>query len=85
MKSKNEPQRPLDQNEELRKLAERLKSLRKKKGYSNMDIFAYEHGFGRAQYGRYENGQDLRYSTIVRLANCFDMSIKDFFSEGFES
>jgi transcriptional regulator with XRE-family HTH domain len=84
MKSKSDKQKRLDQAEELKKFAERLKYLRKKKGYTNMDIFAYEHGFGRAQYGRYENGQDLRYSTIIRLANCFDMTIKEFFSEGFE-
>jgi transcriptional regulator with XRE-family HTH domain len=83
MKSKNDSRKPLDQDEELKKIAERLKYLRKKKGYTNMDIFAYEHGFGRAQYGRYENGQDLRFTTIVRLANCFDMSIQEFFSEGF--
>ena len=84
MKNKNGPEKLLSQDEELKKFASRLKSLRKTKGYSNMDIFAYEHGFGRAQYGRYENGQDLRYSTIVRLANCFGMSIKEFFSDGFE-
>jgi transcriptional regulator with XRE-family HTH domain len=84
MKSKHDRQNQLDQDVELNKIAERLKYLRKKKGYTNMDIFAYEHGFGRAQYGRYENGQDLRYSTIVRLANCFEMTIKEFFSEGFD-
>lgn len=84
MKSKSDRPKQLDQDQELKKFAERLKNLRKKKGYTNMDIFAYEHGFGRAQYGRYENGQDLRYSTIVRLANCFEMSINEFFSEGFE-
>jgi transcriptional regulator with XRE-family HTH domain len=84
MKSKSDKNKPLNQDQELKKFANRLKDLRKKKGYTNMDIFAYEHGFGRAQYGRYENGQDLRYSTIVRLAGCFDMSINEFFSEGFE-
>jgi transcriptional regulator with XRE-family HTH domain len=84
MKSKSDKNKPLDQEQELKKFANRLKDLRKKKGYTNMDIFAYENGFGRAQYGRYENGQDLRYSTIVRLVNCFDMSIDEFFSEGFD-
>ncbi len=84
MKSKSDKPKQLDQDQELKKFAERLKDLRKKKGYTNMDIFAYEHGFGRAQYGRYENGQDLRYTTIIRLANCFEMSIKEFFSEGFD-
>ena len=83
MKAKSDKQNLLDQEVELKKMAERLKFLRKKKGYTNMDIFAYEHGFGRAQYGRYEKGQDLRYTTIVRLANCFGMTIKEFFSEGF--
>ena len=71
-------------HQELKKLAERLKALRKKNGYTNMYIFAYEHGFGRAQYGRYEKGQDLRFSTLVRLANCFEMDLKEFFREGFE-
>ena len=84
MKSKQEAKILLNPDTELAKLAERLKFLRKKKGYSNMDIFAYEHGFGRAQYGRYENGQDLRFSTIVRLANCFNMDLKEFFGEGFD-
>ena len=83
MKSKSD--KPLlSQEDQVRKMAERLKHLRKERGYSNMDIFAYENGFGRAQYGRYEKGQDLRFTTIVRLANCFDMSLKEFFSEGFE-
>jgi len=41
-----------------------------------------KHGFDRAQYGRYENGQDLRYTTVIRLVNCFDMSNKGFFSNG---
>jgi transcriptional regulator with XRE-family HTH domain len=84
MKSEKSKRQPLDQAKELKKIAARLKVLRKKKGYTNMDIFAYEHGFGRAQYGRYENGQDLRFTTIVRLANCFEMDLKEFFSEGFE-
>jgi len=84
MKAKNTNRKPLEEDLELKKLSIRLKALRKKSGFSNMDIFAYEHGFARAQYARYESGQDLRYSTIVRLANCFNMTIKEFFGEGFE-
>jgi transcriptional regulator with XRE-family HTH domain len=84
MKSDSNKKQPLDRDKEMQKMAARIKALRKKKGYSNMDIFAYEHGFGRAQYGRYEKGQDLRFSTIVRLANCFEVDLKEFFGEGFE-
>jgi transcriptional regulator with XRE-family HTH domain len=66
------------------RLAARLRLLRKQKGYSNYEQFAYEHNFSRSQYGRYEKGEDLRFSTIIRLAQAFGMSLKEFFAEGFE-
>lgn len=75
---------PLDPNLQLEKLGKRLRELRLKKGYTSLEIFAYEHGFGRAQYGRYELGQDLQFTTLVRLINCFDMSLEDFFGDGFD-
>lgn len=74
---------PLDPNLQLEKLGKRLRELRLKKGYTSLEIFAYEHGFGRAQYGRYELGQDLQFTTLVRLVNCFEMSLEEFFIEGF--
>jgi hypothetical protein len=45
---------------QLEKIGKRLQELRKKKGYSNYELFAYENGLPRAQYGRYERGQDLK-------------------------
>lgn len=65
-------------------LAERIKSLRIAKGYTSYEYFAYDHGFSRSQFGRYEKGQDLRFSTRLRLAEAFDMTIEEFFNEGFE-
>lgn len=77
-----------DKNElkaiELNKLAERIRSIRIKKGYSNYENFAYEHKIPRAQYGRYEKGEDLRYSSLVKIVKAFDMTMAEFFSEGFE-
>ncbi len=69
---------------ELAKLAERIRSLRIKKGYSNYENFAYDHKIPRAQYGRYEKGEDLRYSSLIKLVKAFDMTIAEFFSEGFD-
>jgi transcriptional regulator with XRE-family HTH domain len=69
---------------EINKLGERIRSLRVKKGYSNYENFAYEHKIPRAQYGRYENGEDLRYSSLVKIVKAFDMTIAEFFSEGFD-
>ena len=65
------------------KLAARIKAIRKQKGYSNYENFANAHNFARAQYGRYEKGQDLKFSTIVRILLAFDMTLIEFFSEGF--
>lgn len=70
--------------EQLKRLGERLRELRKKTGYTSLEIFAYEHGFSKTQYGRYENGEDLRMSTLIRVVNCFGIDLKEFFSEGFD-
>lgn len=80
---KNSKHVPLDPDLQLENLGKRLRELRLKKGYTSLEIFAYEHGFGRAQYGRYELGQDLQFTTLIRLVNCFEMSLEDFFGEGF--
>lgn len=69
---------------ELAKLAERIRTLRIKNGYSNYENFAYDHKIPRAQYGRYEKGEDLRYSSLVKLVKAFDMTMGEFFSEGFD-
>lgn len=81
---KQHKKQPLDVDDQLQKLGKRLKALRLKQGFTNMDIFAYEHGFSRAQYGRYETGKDLQFTTLVRLANCFNLTLEELFSEGFD-
>lgn len=69
---------------ELIKLANRIRSLRIQKGYTNYENFAYDHDIPRAQYGRYEKGEDLRFSSLVKLVKAFDMTLAEFFSEGFD-
>jgi transcriptional regulator with XRE-family HTH domain len=71
--------------DELNKLAARIKFLRIQKGYTNYENFAFDHDIPRAQYGRYEKGTDLRYSSLIKLIKAFDMTLAEFFSEGFEN
>jgi transcriptional regulator with XRE-family HTH domain len=71
-------------NKDLVTLGRRIQSLRVKKGYTNYEYFAYENDIPRAQYGRYEKGEDLRYSSLVRVVKAMGMSLKEFFSEGFD-
>lgn len=71
-------------NKDTTKLAKRIKDLRKGMGYKSYETFAYEKGLPRAQYGRYEKGVDIRYSSLIKLAKAFEMTLEEFFSEGFE-
>jgi transcriptional regulator with XRE-family HTH domain len=71
-------------NEDLIKLGNRIKALRIKKGYTSYEYFAYEHNISRAQFGRYEKGEDLRYTSLLKVVRALDMSLEEFFSEGFD-
>ena len=89
MKSKKK--KPGQRNPEPENLAElkerlgaRIRELRKQNGFDNYEHFAYEHEISRSQYGRFEKGENLTFVTLVRLTNAFGISLKDFFSEGFD-
>lgn len=71
--------------EQLTKLGNRLRELRIERGFTNYEQFAFEHNLPRAQYGRYEQGQDLRFSSLLKVLKAFDISLEDFFREGFDS
>ncbi len=68
---------------QLTHLGNRLRELRIEKGFSNYEQFAFEHNLPRAQYGRYEQGQDLRFSSLLKVLKALDISLEDFFKEGF--
>ncbi len=78
------PMKDEDIEKELQKLAERIKQLRIKKGYSNYENFAFDHEIPRAQFGRYENGQDLRYTSLIKVIDALGVTLPEFFSEGFD-
>jgi transcriptional regulator with XRE-family HTH domain len=71
-------------DEYVLKLAKRIRELRIKMGYSNYEVFSYEKEIPRAQYGRYEKGEDMRFTSLVKVVKAFDMTLEEFFSEGFE-
>lgn len=68
---------------QLENLGKRLREIRKQKGYSNYEQFAFDNEIPRAQYGRYEKGHDLRFSSLLKVLKAMNISLKDFFSEGF--
>jgi hypothetical protein len=70
--------------DQLKKLGDRIKQLRIKKGYSSYEYFAYDSNISRAQMGRYEKGQDLRFSSLSKVVHALGVSLEEFFSEGFD-
>lgn len=70
--------RKLTKEQAIDKLAKRIRSLREKEGYSSYEYFAYDHNISRAQYGRYERGEDLRFSSLLKIAQAFGMSLEEF-------
>lgn len=72
-----------DENEGLKKIGERLKYYRKKAGYTNSEYFAYEHGFSRPQYGKYEAGANIQLNTLMKILKAMDVSLEEFF-KGFD-
>ena len=80
---KGKPKDKAETSEEVKKLAERIRTIRLGKGYASHELFAYEHNLPRAQYGRYERGENMRFESLIKVIKAFDMTVEEFFSEGF--
>lgn len=78
------PKKTTDIDATLVQLGNRIKERRIALGYTNYEYFAYEHGISRSQFGRYEIGQDMRFSSLVKVVSALGMTLEEFFSEGFE-
>lgn len=68
----------------LMQLGARLRHYRKLRGYSNYEYFAYEVQMSRTQIGRYEKGVNIQFTTLLNLLSALDVSVTEFFSEGFD-
>lgn len=71
-------------NDQLANLGNRLKEIRIARGYTNYEQFAFDNELPRAQYGRYEKGQDLRFSSLVKVLKALNITLEEFFSKGFD-
>lgn len=77
------PSKEKEFEKELKKVGNRIKDLRTKGGYTSYEIFAFENNINRAQFGRYERGEDLRLSSLLRILKALKVTPGEFFGEGF--
>ena len=68
----------------FRLFGDRLKALRKARGFSNYEQFAYTYNFNRVQYGRYEKGCNISLKTLMKILSFHDMTLYEFFDESFD-
>ncbi len=87
MKGQNSPKKKSQSKTEdfvkndLRKIGERLKHYRKEAGYTSYEFFAYEHGFSRPQYGKYEAGANITIATLAKILKALNVSWEEFFKD----
>ena len=68
-----------DQLPELGLIAERLKELRKEKGYNNYEHIAFDLGMSRSAYWRLETGANFELRTLINICRILGVSLEDFF------
>ena len=73
-----------DDEEMLKKMAVRIRSLRMARGFANYEEFANKSNLNRVQYGRYEIGENLKYLSLDKVIKALNVTYKEFFSEGFD-
>jgi transcriptional regulator with XRE-family HTH domain len=64
----------------LRDIGNKLTELRRRKGYTSHESFAYDHDIPRMHYWRIENGKtNLTIRSLMRILNIHKISLQEFF------
>jgi transcriptional regulator with XRE-family HTH domain len=65
----------------LKRIGLKLVELRKKKGYTSYETFAYDHDIPRMQYWRMENGKiNITMKSLLRLLAIHKLTLEEFIS-----
>ncbi|AIN73188.1 helix-turn-helix transcriptional regulator [Flavobacterium psychrophilum] len=62
-------------------IAEKIKTLRKEKGYTSYETFAFDYNINRVQYHRIEKGQNITLKTLINVLKIHNLTIQDFFKD----
>ncbi len=65
----------------LKRVGLKLTELRKQKGYTSHEDFAFDHDIPRVQYWRIEKGQtNVTMKSLIRLLTIHKLTVEEFFS-----
>ena len=68
----------------LKKLGNRVKTLRQKGGHFHYEKFAYRNNIGRILLRRVELGGNVNYKNLLKIIRALGVTPAEFFSEGFD-
>ena len=66
---------------ELIEVGNRLKKVRKEKGFKNYEHIAYELGMSRSAYWRLENGDNFSLKTLIKVCRLLGITFEEFFTD----
>lgn len=66
---------------QIEKVAQKIKRLRKDKGFSSFEAFANEYDLDRVQYWRVEKGSNITLKTFFRILEIHSISPEEFFKD----
>lgn len=64
---------------ELLIISDRLKEIRKEKGYANYEHIAFELGMSRSAYWRLESGENFSMKTLLKVCSLLGVTLEEFF------
>ena len=62
-------------------IAKKIKALRKAKGYSSYENFAWDNEIPRVQYWRLEKGTNFTIKSLLKILDAHHISLEEFFKE----
>jgi hypothetical protein len=68
----------------LKKLGNRIKTMRLKAGHHHYEKFAGKHDIGRILLRRAELGGNIKFISLLKIIKALGVTPAEFFSEGFE-
>jgi transcriptional regulator with XRE-family HTH domain len=72
--------KPLDDTQQvIEKIGKRIREIRKEKGYTSHETFAYDFEIPRASMGRFERGDNMRISSLHTVLKALNVTFEEFF------
>lgn len=75
--AKKESQPKSGYSDKVKKLADRIRTLRKESGYESALKFAIDKEISTTQMARWERGRNITFESLCKLADAFEITLSE--------